>query len=241
MLVVVDSHNAGLYPLKGRYKILNCVSRFIQRYADLTLVTNEFLKQNVENNGGRAFVLQNKIPELKRSKIKGLRGKYNILFICTYDDDEPYEIVFKAAKVIAKNIFIYVTGSFDIKGINTNDLPENVVFTDYIPEEEYISMFHSIDATIDLTNGENCLVCGAYESIAAGKLMVLLKTRALMEYFNNGSIYVEHNTESIVYGIRKVIKRKEELSKQVSDLRKIRVAEWQNQMNKLETILIESL
>ena len=59
-------------------------------------------------------------------------------------------------------------------------------------KDEYVSMLYSVDATIDLTNRENCLVCGAYESVAAGKPMILSKTQALMEYFNKGAVYVEH-------------------------------------------------
>lgn len=238
--IVVDAHNAGLFPIDGHSEILNCASRIIQRYADLTIVTNEILKQHVDKNGGRAFVLQDKIPKLKPTRYKRLRGRYNILFICTYADDEPYEIVFEAAKDIEKNIFIYVTGHFDKKGINPSDLPENVVLTDYMPEEEYISMLHSIDATIDLTNRENCLVCGAYESIAAGKPMVLSKTRALMEYFNKGAVYVKHTKDSIANGIKEVLRRKEELTGQISNLRKIRLTEWQEKKNKLEAIIAES-
>ena len=234
--VVVDSHYAGLFPLKRRYKILNLTSIFIQRYADLTIVTNRILKQHVEMNGGRAFVLQDKIPDLKPTTIKDLKGKYNILFICTYADDEPYEIVFAAAKKINKDIVIYVTGNFDKKGINPTEAPENMILTGFIPEKEYVAMLNSVDATIDLTDRENCLVCGAYESTAAGKPMVLSKTQALMEYFNQGAVYVEHTSDSIASGIAEVIKRNKEISENVQSLKRIRIADWKKRRNELMEI-----
>jgi len=235
--LIIDAHNAGLFPLGGRAKLLNFASRFIQSSADLTIVSNEILKQNVEMNGGRAFVLQDKIPELLPVNLKRLQGKYNILFICTYADDEPYQIVFQAAKRISRDIIIYVTGNFDKKEINPGDVPANVVLTGFLPENDYVAMLKSVDATIDLTNRENCLVCGAYESIAAGKPMILSKTRALMEYFNQGAVYVEHTTESITNGINEVIQRNNELSQKIRNLKKIRISEWLVKKNELEIVI----
>ena len=109
--------------------------------------------------------------------------------------------------------------------------------TGFIPESEYIAMLNSVDAVIDLTNRENCLVCGAYESIAAGKPMVLSRTVALMEYFNEGAVYVDHNEVSIANGIKEVISRKEELSVKIKNLKKIRYAEWLVNKSQLEQIL----
>jgi glycosyltransferase involved in cell wall biosynthesis len=235
--VVIDAHNAGLFPLGSQYKILNWLSRIIQRYADLTIVSNDKLKMQVELNRGRAFVLQDKIPELNSNLLKNLKGKYKILFICTYADDEPFEMVFEAAKYIKKDIFIYVTGNFNKKSINPGELPANVILTGFMPDNEYVAMLYSVDATIDLTNRENCLVCGAYESTAAGKPMILSKTRALMEYFNQGVVYVEHNIDDIANGIAEVIERRNELSLQVRDLKKIKAAEWHGKKIELEATL----
>ena len=235
--VVIDAHNAGLFPLNGRSKLLNIASRFIQYNADLTIVSNEMLKKHVEKNGGRAFVLQDKIPELKGKRTRKLRGKYNILFICTYSSDEPYEIVFKAAKLINKEIVIYVSGNFNKKEINHYEVPENVVLTGFLTENEYVAMLNSVDATIDLTNRENCLVCGAYESTAVGKPMILSKTRALMEYFNQGAIFVNHTADGIANGIEEFIKRNKELSEQIRYLKECRTIDWQKRRIELEKIL----
>ena len=66
---------------------------------------------------------------------------------------------------------------------------------------------NSVDATIDLTTRENCLVCGAYESLAAGKPMILSKTRALMNYFSQAAVYVEHTAEDLERGIHEALKQ----------------------------------
>jgi hypothetical protein len=100
-------------------------------------------------------------------------------------------------------------------------------------------MLNSVDVIIDLTTRENCLVCGAYESIAVEKPMILSKTKALTEYFNKGAVYVEHSIKSIESGIIEAIRRKEELTKQVKELKRIRNFEWLQKKEELEEILCE--
>ena len=66
-----------------------------------------------------------------------------------------------------------------------------------------------MDATIDLTTRENCLVCGAYQSIAAGKPMVLSKTRALQTFFPAGAVYTDNSAADIRRCIEKVLADRE--------------------------------
>ena len=68
--VIVDAHNAGLFPLEGRYKILLSISKLIQRHAFLTIVTNKALKDYVEKNGGRAFILPDPIPKFSDTPVR---------------------------------------------------------------------------------------------------------------------------------------------------------------------------
>ena len=237
--VVVDAHNAGLFPKECRFAVLNLISRFIQRKADMTIVTNENLKANVEMNGGHAFVLPDRIPNILVTKPKEkLKGRFNILFICRYASDEPYKEVFAAASKLDHSIYIYVTGDYSKGKISTADLPENVILTGFILESEYFEMLNSVDATIDLTTRENCLVCGAYETVAVEKPMILSKTKALMDYFSMGAIYTENTLEGIEKAILEVIERKAELTAQVKEWKAIRQVQWEQRKKDLERIFL---
>jgi hypothetical protein len=237
--VCVDAHNAGLFPKEGKSRFLNAIAQFIQRRADLTLVTNESLKQHVEKNGGRAFALPDKIPTIACKESKKLKGKINILFICTYASDEPYQLFFDAARLIDQEICIYVTGNFRKHSIEANTLSGNIILMGYIPEETYQEMLHSVDITIDLTSREDCLVCGAYESVAVGKPMILSNTKTLRAYFNKGAVYADHTVESLLSAVNEVVKRREYLANEIIELREIRIAEWQERKNKLDILLAE--
>ena len=235
--VIVDAHNAGLFPAQDRWRLLKAASRFVLRSADLTIVTNDALKEHVERNEGKGFVLQDKIPELTAGNKVNLRGKKNLLFICSYADDEPYSSVFKAAERIKKDVFIYVTGNYKKRGLDPSKMPENVILTGFLQEEQYVAMLYSIDATIDLTTRENCLVCGAYESIAAGKPMVLSNTRALKEYFSLGAVFTDNTIEDMERAMHEVLVRNQDLMVEVQQLKIVRQREWLLRKSELERLV----
>jgi len=62
--IVMDAHNAAIYPLEGRYKLLNNFASFLLRKSDLVIVTNDDLHRTVEEMGARSFVLPDPIPSL---------------------------------------------------------------------------------------------------------------------------------------------------------------------------------
>ena len=60
--LVIDAHNAAVYPFEGAYPRINQVMKKMHVLADLVLVTNESIKTELESAGGQAFVLPDKIP-----------------------------------------------------------------------------------------------------------------------------------------------------------------------------------
>ncbi|MDW7646074.1 MAG: hypothetical protein SCI25_13650 [Desulfuromonadales bacterium] len=237
--VCVDAHNAGLYPAEGRSSLLMLLARIVQRLGDLTLVTNDNLCAIVVANGGRGFVLPDRIPSINKTPARPLRGKHNILFICSYGADEPYQAVFEAARNLPTDICIYVTGNYRKKGLEPESLPENVILTGFVPEQEYLDLLNSVDATIDLTTRENCLVCGAYEAVAVGKPMILSKTEALQKYFSLGAVYSGNTPSELEEAILKVLSEKNVLEKGVRELKIMREKEWDSMKKALEDHLLQ--
>ena len=92
--VVIDAHNSGIYPMEGQNAFLMAISRWLQRHADLTIVTNTELKAIVESHGGRAFVLPDRLPDVPEAVSLSLQGRVNIAFICSYSADEPFQDVY---------------------------------------------------------------------------------------------------------------------------------------------------
>lgn len=200
--IIIDAHNGGLFPFEGRSLFLLSIAKWIQRKSDLTLVTNEEMKAVVESNGGSAFVLPDKIPNVPvpTSPKKVLNGQGSIAFICTFSSDEPYQNVIEAARLLNPNIYVHITGKYKGK-VNLSDLPHNVKMRGYLAEIDYWSLLHSVDVVMDLTLREGCLVCGAYEAIAINTPLILSNTKATKKYFNDGCVYVDPSPEGIANGV----------------------------------------
>ena len=200
----VDSHNAGIFPKEGSSKVLMMISRLIQKYSDLVIVTNSVLQNVIKRNGGRARVLPDALPDFPRVKSFRFRERINVAFICSYSTDEPFLEVFKAGYFLPSEVGIYVTGK-PHSAINASNIPHNVHILGFVPEDEYVAIIDSCDIVMDLTFRKNCLVCGAYEGIAAQKPLILSDTIVIRETFTAGVVYVYPESRNIYHGIMEAI------------------------------------
>jgi hypothetical protein len=235
--LVMDAHNSGIYPFNNKYQVLNHISRFLQRCVTVTIVTNQTLAEVVTNNGGRVCILPDVLPEVPAALKKvHLDGRINIVFICSYHDDEPYMEVIQAARQFEDDTVFYITGNH--KGrIRGDTLGSNVRLTGFIPVIEYWSLLNSADIIMDLTTRENCLVCGAYESVALFKPMILSDTTATKEYFSIGAVYTKPTVTSIVDSVNEAIKKFKELSEQVQLLNRCLRSNWNMCLERCKTII----
>jgi glycosyltransferase involved in cell wall biosynthesis len=232
----VDSHNEGLKPYYGKYMKLFPVYRVIQQKADVTIVTNEGLARGVLNSGGKVFILPDKLPEFGRVDKVKLRGDVNLTFVCTFEKDEPFMEVLEAAALLDRSWYIYVTGS---KGPAMREaFPAlNLVFTGYLPDQDYVNLLYSSDGIIDLTKMEDCLVCGAYEGVALKKPLILSDTQTIRNYFRTGTIYTSNSSARIAEAIGKLVENKKELVQSIALLQQDLERDWKRRFVQLcETI-----
>jgi len=240
--VVVDAHNGGIYPKHGKWKWLNRIAAKILQSADFTMVTNHSLAEYVARQGGRPLVLPDPIPTFEfsgscidRDKLK---GKFNVLFVCTFAVDEPYLEVIKAARLLDQDVYVYITG--DSKGKEKEYpacLPGNIVFTGYLPEEDYVQMLFSVDVIIDLTTRRDCLVCGAYEAVAAGTPLIVSNSEVLRWQFSSGTLFTDNTSEDLAKKINTAILSKEVFAQQMRDLKVKLISEWNRSKEECERLL----
>jgi len=236
--IVVDAHNEGLIPFHSRHNWLLPIYSFIQKWADLTIVTNMGLAEKVLEKGGNPFILEDKIPHLANSRRVSLKGRHNLVLVCTFQKDEPYVETIEAASFIDPSVYLYVTGPYRRA---SQDIflgaPPNVLFTGFVPDQEYIDLLFSCDAVIDLTLMKDCLVCGAYEAVALGKPMILSDTEALRGYFSRGAVYTKNEPREIANAITYALSNKERLKREISLLRAELELDWNQKFSKLVALL----
>lgn len=229
--LIVDAHNSGIYPREGGCSVLMAVANWVQRKADLTIVTNCSLKNVVSSHGGRAVVLPDRLPDVPKGTIdKKLEGEVNIVFICTFSNDEPYEEVIEAARLISNNVVIYITGRYEGK-VESKNMPSNIRLQGFLDEVSYWSLLKSSDIVMDLTTREDCLVCGAYEAVSLDKPLILSDTVAIRYYFNQGCVYVGDSRDEIASGVNSAIRDICDLQKEIVGLHHNIDTSWKNKFD----------
>jgi glycosyltransferase involved in cell wall biosynthesis len=183
------------------------LSRYCLRQADLSIVTNEFLREAIERLGARSVVLQDRIPDLAPAESVPLAGRSNVVFICTYSEDEPLDAVFKAAALVPEGMHIYVTGRVP-RTSSRWTIPENVHLTGYLADADYARLLSSADVVLALTTRDHTLLCAAYEAIALGKPLVMSDTRALREYFTKGVVYTQNDARALSVALEEATRRR---------------------------------
>jgi glycosyltransferase involved in cell wall biosynthesis len=226
--VIVDAHNAGLFPFGGEKDWANRLAKFLLRQATVTIVSNDGLAVHVEAEGGTPFVLADPLPAFPAVEPASLKGRRNVLYVCSYAADEPYREVIEAARSLDDETFIYVTGNPGKKLERIpGGIPRNVVITGFLPEGQYASMLASVDVVLVLTNREDCLVCGAYEAVSMGKPLVLSDTHALRAYFRRGTVFTDNSVGDIGKKITEAIEIISPLAMEIRALREELSASWQ--------------
>ncbi len=197
IFTVADFHNCALD--KKKFYALN---KFISRKASLTLVTNRPLSYLVEEMGGNPFIFPDPIPSAhytQNDATQNCNHRKFILFISSWADDEPIDQVCEAfinSELKNEGIALIITGK-----IKANKLSKpaeiyanhNVEFAGFVPEDNYWELLRSSIFNIDLTTRDDCMVCGAYESLSVHNTVLLSNNQPTMDYFKDAALYTDNS------------------------------------------------
>jgi len=169
--LVMDAHNAGIFPAEGRRAWLQRLADWATRRVDLVLVTNDGLAGRVRRNGGIPFVLPDPLPiffsEARPQMQVAPESEHTALFVCTWAADEPYLEVLAAAEKLPNIRFVITGNSRGRERKFGRRVPRNVCLVGYLPDKAYERALFDCSFVIDLTTRDDCLVCGAYEAVPA--------------------------------------------------------------------------
>jgi glycosyltransferase involved in cell wall biosynthesis len=193
----------------------------------LTIVTNKFLADIVEKFGGRPLVLPDKLPEICRTQKVKLKGQKQILMISSFGDDEPIKEVISAMKAFAgENLYLYISGNYHkIDDSVIKNAPENIIFTGFLEDQDFVNILFSADAVMVLTTSDYCMLCGCYEAFAAMKPLITSDKSVLKEYFN-GAVFVDDTPGGIAAGIYEVLHNIDKYTALMHHRKKIIEAGW---------------
>lgn len=173
--VVMDAHNEAVQPFTHDSPFMRWLVRATIQRAYLVIVTNDELAAVVAASGGRSYVLPDAIPTAptRTAPDSGARVP-SALIICTYALDEPLSVYVDTARRLQASVEFRLTGRPDERALSIlRNATPNLKVLGYLAHAEYWEELVRSNTVIDLTLKPNCLVCGAYEAIGAGKSPIL--------------------------------------------------------------------
>jgi len=211
--IIVDAHGDAVIPYAHNWLLVRAVTFFLIRRARLTIVTNLGLAARVRAHGGRPFVLCDNLPTVSENHRTDLGPGKHVMFISTYASDEPHAELFAAAEALkAEGVTFHVTGKVRSDTLaRLPPVPGNVVLTGFLAEHDYWNLLLSCDVVVDLTTMPDCLVCGAYEAVAAGRALVLTDNAPSRELFEDAALYTHNSAAAIAASVVEALSRQEEL------------------------------
>lgn len=234
--LVIDAHNAGIRPREGKNFLLNAIATWINRKADKVIVTNNILARYAVDTGITPYILPDPIPNIFDTKKSIMsKGKIRVLFICTWAVDEPYREVLEAAKLINSDTHIYVTGNYKkiLSEHEAENTASNITLCGFVSHEDFDSLLYEADYIMDFTTRADCLVCGAYEGVAAETPLILSNTKVTRDLFCKGALYSNLSIEEISRTLERLEEDLPKLQQEISLFKIEYKKEWNNKSKNL--------
>jgi glycosyltransferase involved in cell wall biosynthesis len=216
-VLVSDAHYFGVRAIHG-HRILQRLLDFHNLKADLVIVTNDNHAKYLARQGCRAYVCPDPLPDLTaQASLAVSVPPKSVFLVCSFDEDEPYAAAFAAFSRLRESGYaLFVSGNYKKVQIDPAHFPW-VHFLGFVSDEEYYSYLGACSVIVDLTTLEDCLVCGAYEALAAGKPLVISKTQALGDYFGGVALLTDNTPEAIIESVERAHSQRHDLARKVTD------------------------
>ncbi|MEM8570049.1 MAG: glycosyltransferase [Pseudomonadota bacterium] len=150
-----------------------------------------------------------------------------VLVPCSFKSDEPIDTLLEAAADLPELQF-RLTGNRARAAAQgyTDRAPQNVIFTDFVPLEEYDRMLQEAAIVLGLTIEEGIQLSVANEALGAGRPLVLSETRILRAMFGDAAVFGANTRDGIAGALRFALQNSDELAGRSHALGEKRLAEW---------------
>ncbi|MHA2062630.1 MAG: glycosyltransferase [Candidatus Sifarchaeia archaeon] len=149
-----------------------------------------------------ALVNLGEVPfQLTTDRIYGFKRNFNVVFVNRYGKNKPIEVVLEAAQKLPL-IDFYVTGKIKyMPKTILRRIPDNVILTDYLTNEDYIALIQGCNIVISLTMNNHTMQNGAYEALALGRPIITSNWPVLCHTYYKGALCIENKSDSLVKAI----------------------------------------
>ncbi|MCC6931875.1 MAG: glycosyltransferase [Deltaproteobacteria bacterium] len=230
-LWVIDAHNAIFDYLTSSRPTVRFIAQTCISNANFVFATNKGMADELYDYTENTIILPDRLPEfnLTADSDEGIYISLTrplITLISSFASDEPIELFLQAAAHLDRPFTLYVTGRLTKAEALLGYASHKIIFTDFLPQDEYDNLLRNSDLVVDLTSRENCLVCGAYEALALNRPMILSHSVCLQETFGIAAIYASNTVSSYSQALMDFLDKPEHYRSLVTIQRQAFVEKW---------------
>ena len=221
---VVDAHTGAF--LDPRWRVLQPLQRWLCRKAATTIVTNTHLSRMLSEFGADWTILPDVPVKYPASPSSFDDGGFLVAVICSFDYDEPVELIVDAARALPDVSFL-MTGNPRKVAHLTPGFPPNLRLTGFLENAQYGQLLRDADVVMALTTGQHKMLRAAYEAIYQGTPIIISESPMLREEFGAGAILVHNSVEQIVEAVTRMKQHPERYQEEALQLREMKQRRWE--------------
>jgi glycosyltransferase involved in cell wall biosynthesis len=234
---VMDAHT-GVFD-DARWTCLLPLSRFLARQAAGTIVTNTYLKAQVEDWGARAIVIGDVPVAFPDVAPAALGTGPHVVVINTFSQDEPLDELLMAAAALPEVQF-HITGSVrHARRLWSVTPPPQVRFTEWLSDEDYTALLRAADVVITLTTQDHTMQRGGYEAMALEKPLITSNWGVLRETFYLGTVHTANTAKAIAEAVTLALLERPRLAAEMRQLRCERLDHFADTLRTLQALLAQ--
>jgi glycosyltransferase involved in cell wall biosynthesis len=205
---VVDAHHGVFQGFWSRVPFSNSILRRAQAVIVHHRIIQDVARQRVPES--RLLAISDPIEPISWPVS---REPGRVLFICSFDPNEPVEIIAEVIEAMPEYSF-YITANVNklapaIRARLTS-LP-NLTLTGFLPTEQYQHLLCSSAVVVDLDESEYAQPSGACEALSSDTPLVVSSSALIRDRFGDWACLVEHRTVTIVAAIREAASQRLDL------------------------------
>jgi glycosyltransferase involved in cell wall biosynthesis len=200
---VIDGHNPVFQNVGGKVAWGKLpMSKVLIRDAAAVIVHNHgILKLAKQAYPNITFF---NIPDpLEAIESGSLRAERQIFVICSFDPDEPVEVLLDSMARLQDYTFILTADALKLPQVLQSKLQglQNVRMTGFLPIREYHDLLCGSAAALVLTTQDLIQPSGACEALSSNTPLIVSNTPLIQEMFGEWAILVDNSVPSIVEAI----------------------------------------
>lgn len=236
--VVLDSHPSafGFYKNKKFIKLLMPLHHFLIPRVQGSMVAVDELAGRVQRLGGEAVIVHEAPPLWESPPAPPLRRHPTILFVCSFNIDEPVSLVIEAARQLP-HVDIVVTGDLRKAPPQLIERPApNLSFVGYLDQSAYQDALVNADIVMTLTNRPEAVNRVANEAVFARRPLIVSDWPALERYFPC-AIRVSPSVDGVVAGVNDALQCHDELRSYADVALEVQLERWNAQCRDLRKLI----